>query len=59
MCLVNKKYCPNIEARFLTAFFEAQYYFGEMAEWLIAAVLKTVEGQPSEGSNPSLPVSTV
>jgi hypothetical protein len=27
---------------------------GEMAEWSIAAVLKTVEGQTSGGSNPSL-----
>ena len=28
--------------------------FGEMAEWSIAAVLKTVEGHTSGGSNPSL-----
>ena len=28
--------------------------FGEVAEWSIAAVLKTVEGQTSGGSNPSL-----
>ena len=27
---------------------------GEMAEWSIAAVLKTVEAHPSGGSNPSL-----
>ncbi len=27
---------------------------GEMAEWSIAAVLKTVEGHTSGGSNPSL-----
>ncbi len=27
---------------------------GEMAERSIAAVLKTVEGQPSQGSNPCL-----
>ena len=27
---------------------------GEVAEWFKAAVLKTVEGQPSGGSNPSL-----
>ena len=27
---------------------------GEVAEWTKAAVLKTVEGQPSGGSNPSL-----
>ena len=32
------------------------YYpqLGEMAEWSIAAVLKTVEGNTSGGSNPSL-----
>ena len=29
-------------------------FFGEMAEWSIAAVLKTVEGHTSGGSNPSL-----
>jgi hypothetical protein len=28
--------------------------FGEMAEWFKAAVLKTVVGQPTGGSNPSL-----
>ena len=27
---------------------------GEVAEWSNAAVLKTVEGQPSQGSNPCL-----
>ena len=27
---------------------------GEVAEWSIAAVLKTVEGNTSGGSNPSL-----
>jgi hypothetical protein len=27
---------------------------GKMAEWLIATVLKTVEGNTSGGSNPSL-----
>ncbi len=32
-------------------------YFGEMAEWSIAAVLKTVEGHTSGGSNPSLSAS--
>ena len=30
---------------------------GEMAEWSIAAVLKTVEGQTSGGSNPSFSAS--
>ena len=30
------------------------YNSGEMAEWSIAAVLKTVEGHTSGGSNPSL-----
>ena len=28
--------------------------FGEVAEWSIAAVLKTVEGNTSRGSNPCL-----
>lgn len=32
---------------------------GEMAEWSIAAVLKTVEGNTSGGSNPSLSASNV
>ncbi len=31
-----------------------QSRLGEMAEWSIAAVLKTVEGHTSGGSNPSL-----
>ncbi len=30
------------------------FVLGEVAEWSIAAVLKTVEGQTSGGSNPSL-----
>ena len=29
-------------------------FSGELAEWSKAAVLKTVDGQPSGGSNPSL-----
>ena len=33
---------------------ETQTRLGEMAEWSIAAVLKTVEGNTSGGSNPSL-----
>ena len=33
---------------------KAFYLQGEMAEWSIAAVLKTVEGHTSGGSNPSL-----
>ena len=33
---------------------KAQRHIGEMAEWSIAAVLKTVEGNTSGGSNPSL-----
>ena len=33
---------------------ETQPRLGEMAEWSIAAVLKTVEGHTSGGSNPSL-----
>ena len=32
---------------------------GEMAEWSIAAVLKTVEGHTSGGSNPSLSASNI
>ena len=32
--------------------------FGEMAEWSIAAVLKTVELRGSGGSNPSLSAET-
>ena len=31
-----------------------KFFFGEMAEWSIAAVLKTVEGNTYGGSNPSL-----
>ena len=34
--------------------FSVYRHFGEMAEWSIAAVLKTVEGNTSGGSNPSL-----
>lgn len=30
-----------------------------MAEWLKAAVLKTVEGHTSGGSNPSLPATII
>ena len=33
--------------------------FGEMAEWSIAAVLKTVEGHTSGGSNPSLSATNI
>ena len=33
--------------------------FGEMAEWSIAAVLKTVDPQGSGGSNPSLSANLV
>ena len=32
---------------------------GEVAEWSIAAVLKTVEGQPSQGSNPCLSANKI
>ena len=32
---------------------------GEMAEWSNAAVLKTVEGHTSGGSNPSFSASTI
>ncbi len=34
--------------------FGTTFVLGEVAEWSIAAVLKTVEGQTSGGSNPSL-----
>ena len=34
--------------------FRLEYAVGEVAEWSKAAVLKTVDGQPSGGSNPSL-----
>ena len=37
---------------------KAFYLQGEMAEWSIAAVLKTVEGHTSGGSNPSLSAET-
>jgi hypothetical protein len=38
---------------FATAFRKRMYYIGEMAEWSIAAVLKTVDCYRSGGSNPS------
>ncbi len=34
-------------------------FLGEVAEWSIAAVLKTVEGNTSGGSNPSLSAGNV
>ena len=37
--------------------FRLEYAVGEVAEWSKAAVLKTVDGQPSGGSNPSLSAS--
>ena len=33
---------------------EKEMVWGEMAEWSMAAVLKTAEGKPSVGSNPTL-----
>ena len=47
---------PEFESRSLRKLpMEARHiFFGEMAEWSIAAVLKTVEGNTSGGSNPSL-----
>ena len=35
------------------------FFYGELAEWLMAAVLKTVDGddEPSVGSNPTLPAT--
>ena len=40
--------------RVCTIVYGISFFFGEMAEWSIAAVLKTVEGHTSGGSNPSL-----
>ena len=40
--------CPSTDGR---------AFFGEVAEWSIAAVLKTVDPQGSGGSNPSLSAS--
>ena len=34
------------------------FLFGELTEWLMVAVLKTVDGdEPSVGSNPTLPAN--
>ena len=38
-------------------FTKQKFILGELAEWLNAAVLKTVEPKGSEGSNPSLSTS--
>ena len=38
---------------------EIRKVFGEVAEWSIAAVLKTVEGNTSRGSNPCLSAGKV
>ena len=46
--LHNSKYSNNF------ALVKRKLTSGEMAEWSIAAVLKTVEGNTSGGSNPSL-----
>ena len=43
---------------FATAFGKSQNTQGEMAEWSNAAVLKTVEGHTSGGSNPSFSAKT-
>ena len=53
-----------IKSRTDTDFFSEilkNMYFcsGEMAEWSIAAVLKTVEGNTSGGSNPSLSANPI
>ena len=44
--------------RVRTIVYGISFFFGEMAEWSIAAVLKTVEGHTSGGSNPSLSAET-
>ena len=45
---LNKDACLILGLKYFITFAP-----GEMAEWSIAAVLKTVEGQTSGGSNPS------
>ena len=52
-------FCSKKKKLFLCSALEKLYVFlnkktGEMAEWSIAAVLKTVELRGSGGSNPSL-----
>ena len=50
-CTVRKKYIPLHRK---CDGMRPSMQHGEMAEWSIAAVLKTVEGHTSGGSNPSL-----
>ena len=45
-------------AIFATAFKKMDAFIGEMAEWSIAAVLKTVDCNRSGGSNPSFSAIT-
>ncbi len=51
LALINKK---NIKKYLVDSKKYRTFVAGEMAEWSIAAVLKTVELRGSGGSNPSL-----
>ena len=51
---VEKKFVRNKKSAYLCTRNRNTTSIGEMAEWSIAAVLKTVEGNTSGGSNPSL-----
>ena len=51
---INFKFMDNIQKSFKLPLSRLYLYlYGEMAEWSNAAVLKTVEGHTSGGSNPS------
>lgn len=52
--LVEKNYAQDIAYVKNNAYLCTHNLKGEVAEWSIAAVLKTVEGHTSGGSNPSL-----
>ena len=51
---IRQKRIPSSNLGHSASFQGSRHIFGEMAEWSIAAVLKTVEGNTSGGSNPSL-----
>ena len=51
---MRKKTLAYLKYYFYLCHRKPQTDTGEMAEWSIAAVLKTVEGHTSGGSNPSL-----
>ena len=55
-CKLLKKVVQFVKKIFIfaTAKTNKWFVFGELAEWSNAAVLKTVEGHTSGGSNPSL-----